>query len=99
MGVGHEVARWRGIRDYLAGTPPEALLLAGRLDVRTADERLNVSDCVRDRKRAPKDGRMGGDAQVGHDRGPEQVDDLWSLRGPSDQVQADGMVRLVSSDA
>ena len=36
VGVRYKVARRGGIGDYLAEALPEALLLAGRLDVRTA---------------------------------------------------------------
>ena len=93
MSVRHEVAGGGSIRGHLAEAPPETLLLAGSLDVRAADERLDVRHGFRDRKRTPKDGRMCGDPQVGHDRRPEQVDDLRACRRPGDHVQAASVMR------
>lgn len=75
------------------GTPnlPESFCLASRADMRKRQQALDVSAGDLWVERVLEDGWVGCDTKVGHDRGPEQVEEV----GPGRPLGEEGFRRVV----
>ncbi len=93
MGIRHQVAAYDGAAGEEFVMIREILVLGNDADARQAHQGPHIRPCGLGRERPPEDGWVGGNPQIGEERGPRQAAEIRIRHAALHEIKCGGVFR------